>query len=228
MLDTRKYLDIQNEYKPVNFPGYDHPAEFRRLKPTDTLQISKVIRKSRKSLMNYLDWADRAGNWSFAQIQKWVMSHINSDDFYRHHFVFLINKEIVGMCSTAPVGDPYQVQLSYWVADGHQGRGVGTALARTIEDFAFRVIGWSAVQINHDATNRASGKIPQKLGYTWNGTFEGDNFARGETGFWYSWIKFRPEGLPPGILQGEDPEYFSQVVTRPEPNEAETAELSEP
>lgn len=216
MLDTRKYLDIQNETKPVNFPGYNFPAEFRRLKPTDTLALSKVIRKSRKSLMNYLQWADNSANWGFAQIQKWVMKHINSTDPYRDHFVFLINKEIVGMCSTAPVGIPDQIQLSYWVADGHQGKGIGTAMAVTIEDFAFRVIGWSAVQINHDATNRASGKIPQKLGYQWNGTFEGDNFARSETGFWYSWIKYRPEGLPAGMLQGEDPDYFTKVVERPE------------
>lgn len=215
MLDTRKYLDIQNETKPVNFPGYNFPAEFRRLKPTDTLALSKVIRKSRKSLMNYLEWADKSANWSFADIQRWVMYHVKSEDIYRDHFLFLINKEIVGMCSTAPCGKPDQIQLSYWVAEGHQGRGIGTMMAKSLEEYAFRVWGWSAVQINHDATNRASGKIPQKLGYEWNGTFEGDNFARNETGFWYSWIKYRPEGLPPGIFQGEDINSFTQTVERP-------------
>ena len=228
MLDTRKYLDIQNNAKPVNFPGYSHPEEFRRLRPTDTLPLSKVIRKSRKSLMDYLEWADKSANWGFARIQRWVMAHINSHEIYRDHFVFLINGEIIGMCSTAPTGNPTQIQLSYWVAEGHQGKGIGTHMARTIEDFAFRVWGWSAVQINHDATNRASGKIPQKLGYKWNGTFDGDNLARKESGFWYSWIKYRPEGLPPGILQGEDPEYFTQVVIRSEPNEVETDEPNQP
>jgi hypothetical protein len=45
------------------------------------------------------------------------------------------------------------------------------------------------IYINHDSNNRASGAIPQRLGYRFVDTFDLPIHAKMESGFWYSWVK---------------------------------------
>lgn len=49
--------------------------------------------------------------------------------------------------------------------------------------------------------HRASGKLPQKLGFEFSDSFEEEKTAMNESGLWYSWVKPRPEGLPPGVIE---------------------------
>ncbi len=58
------------------------------------------------------------------------------------------------------------LEIGYWVHVDHVGRGIATAAARCLTDGAFRLAGIDRVEIHHDVTNAASGRIPEKLGYT--------------------------------------------------------------
>jgi RimJ/RimL family protein N-acetyltransferase len=67
-------------------------------------------------------------------------------------------------------------------------RGIATAAAAALTDAAFALPGVDHVEIHHDELNRASGRIPAKLGYraieTRRGRFEP---APGESGVDQIW-----------------------------------------
>jgi RimJ/RimL family protein N-acetyltransferase len=71
---------------------------------------------------------------------------------------------------------------------------------QVLEWYAFHVFGYDNVYYQYDSSNRRSGSLPKHLGYTYSHTFEDDIHAEGETGFWFSLKKSRPEGLPPGAI----------------------------
>jgi RimJ/RimL family protein N-acetyltransferase len=111
----------------------------------------------------------------------------------------------------APVDDPGAVQIALWVAKGFEGKGIGTRIAATMEQYAFEVFGYSRLYYQHDALNESSKRLPQKLGYRFSHTFEEDITAEDETGFWMSWVKDRPIDLEPGLLQGAPMEQFNEI-----------------
>jgi RimJ/RimL family protein N-acetyltransferase len=203
---------ISEEFERLNFNhrGYNHPLMHRRIKVDDTLALSKVLKRSSKHLSGYIGWAQYAGKWDFKQIQRFVNEHVN-DEFPREHFLFLIDKQIVGMGSIAPMGDIRDVQVALWVAEGHHGKGIGARIVSTIEWYVFEVYGYRSLYYQHDATNESSKRLPQKLDYQFSHSFDERISAYNESGLWFSWRKDRPEDLPPGILQGADIEEFMQV-----------------
>jgi RimJ/RimL family protein N-acetyltransferase len=207
---TQEAIDQEYRERSFNHPGFDYPLTYRRIRPSDTLALSHVIRKSHKHLRGYIGWAQYAGKWDFKQIQTFVNQHVN-DEFPREHFLFDIGEHIVGMGSLAPMPHLLDIQIALWVAEGFHGHGIGSRIASTLEMYAFEVAGYSHLYYQHDASNEASKRLPQKLGYTFSHTFDERINAKEETGFWFSWVKDRPDDLPPGILQGADIEQFLSV-----------------
>jgi len=58
------------------------------------------------------------------------------------------------------------VEVGYWLHPAHTGRGLATAAAAEVVEFAFALDGVRRVQIRHDAANTASGGVPRRLGFT--------------------------------------------------------------
>lgn len=81
------------------------------------------------------------------------------------------------------------LEIGYWVHVDHVGQGVATAVARAATAAAFTVAGIDRVEIHHDVANRASGRVPDKLGYEQIGdgpTVRGEQ-APAETGIDRIW-----------------------------------------
>lgn len=207
---TREAIEEERRRLSFNHPGFEAPLTHRRIRQSDTLPLSRVIKRSHKHLQGYIGWAQYAGLWDFRQIARFVNEHVH-DEFPREHFLFFIGNEIVGMGSLVPMPDPLATQIALWVAEGYHGHGIGPRIASTMEWYAFEVYGYSHLYYQHDASNEASKRLPQKLGFRFSHTFDDQIHALNETGFWFSWVKDRPEDLPPGILQGADIEQFMQV-----------------
>lgn len=207
---TQEAIEQEYRERSFNHPGFEYPLTHRRIRPSDTLALSQVIRRSHKHLKGYIGWAQYAGEWNFKQIQRFVSQHVK-DEFPREHFLFFIGKQIVGMGSLAPMPHPLDIQVALWVAGGFPGAGIGPRIASTMEWYAFEVYGYSHLYYQHDASNEASKRLPQKLGFRFSHTFDVEIGAENETGYWFSWVKDRPDDLPPGILQGADVDQFAQV-----------------
>jgi RimJ/RimL family protein N-acetyltransferase len=176
----------------------------RRLRFQDTAILAPVMKNSAKHLEGFIDWGRTVRGWSFKTVQDFVSQHMK-DELPRQHFLFFNKQnELVGFGSLAPMPDPFDVQVALWVADGHHGKGIGPRIVSTLEWYAFLVFGYSRCFYQHDSQNRASMRLPQKLGYKYSHDFDSVVTAKDESGYWLSWVKERNPELPPGLLQGED------------------------
>lgn len=181
------------------YPGYEYPLACRQLRSTDAQHLFRVMKRSAKHLKGYIGWAKYAPSWDYKTVQQFVNDHDN-DEFPRFHMIFTIGREVVGFGSLAPVDDPRSVQIALWTAVGHERRGIGKWIVTVLEWYAFHVYGFDKVYYQYDATNRKSGRLPQSMGYRYDHSFEDEIHAMKESGLWLSWVKNRPEGLPPGFI----------------------------
>ena len=60
-------------------------------------------------------------------------------------------------------------EIGYWVAEPFWGRGIATAAARFISDYAFRAFPFVRLQASVFDANPASARVLQKAGYTLEG-----------------------------------------------------------
>jgi RimJ/RimL family protein N-acetyltransferase len=192
-------LQEEPKQEAAPFPGYEYPLACRELRSTDAQHLFRVMKRSAKHLKGYIGWAKYAPSWDYKTVQQFVNDHVN-DSFPRFHLIFTIGKEVVGFGSLAPMGDPRSVQVALWTALGHERRGIGKWIVTVLEWYAFHVYGFDRVYYQHDATNRKSGKLPPALGYRFDHSFDDEVHAMQESGLWMSWVKDRPEGLPPGYI----------------------------
>ena len=191
----RKY-DLQ-----TNFPGFDHPLTFCPVLPKHKPALIKAVWKSHMQLRGFIGWAKYSRSWDIKTVSSFIDDHIN-DPLPHQHFVFLIGEEIVGMGSLISCYTPFDAQIALWVTAGYQGRGIGKKMVETLTELAFRVWGYLILYYEHDANNEASKQLPPKCGFKFSHTRDLKKIAEQESGFWFSWYKYRPEGLPDGILQG--------------------------
>lgn len=71
--------------------------------------------------------------------------------------------QLVGACGLGrrPSG---AVELGYWIARAHWGRGFATEAGRALLDIA-RALGLAALEASHFVDNPASGRVLEKLGF---------------------------------------------------------------
>jgi RimJ/RimL family protein N-acetyltransferase len=80
----------------------------------------------------------------------------------------------VGTCGLHDRGGPDEREIGYWVDHRHQGRGLATRSSALLTDVAFEQPSVTSVVILHDATNLASRRVPEKLGYRDEGEHPSD------------------------------------------------------
>ena len=75
--------------------------------------------------------------------------------------------DLVGACGLGrrPSG---AIELGYWIARGHWGRGFATEAGAALIDIA-RALGLPALEGSHFLDNAASGRVLEKLGFTSRG-----------------------------------------------------------
>ncbi len=99
--------------------------------------------------------------------------------------------DVVGSCGLHRRRGPHALELGYWVDKDHLGQGIGTEMARLLTTAAFGVPGVTATEIHHDKANVASGRIAQRLGYSFIGetprSVTGAVAAPGEIGVDWGW-----------------------------------------
>jgi RimJ/RimL family protein N-acetyltransferase len=202
-LDTFK-----TEASQQNFPGFDYPLTFCPMLKKHKPEVIRAVWKSHKHLRGFIGWAKYARSWNGQTIGKFVDDHIN-DPLPNQHFIFRIGSEVVGVGSLVKSYTQTDCQIALWVTAGYQGKGIGKQILNTLEAVAFEIWGFTRFFFENDARNESSKKLPQKCGFAFSHTFDTKKNAQGESGFWMSWVKYRPNDLPPGILQGRDIDDFT-------------------
>lgn len=165
--------------------------EAKRLKPEHARQLQIALNHGTEHIAGYFAWAENAKNWDTKRCLFWIRQ-INREKLPSEHYAFFLGKELVGIGSLRPHGDIRSVQMAYWVSKKYIQQGIGKSIAKTMEDLAIKYRPYQYIFIDHDSSNRSSGKIPQNLGYKFVGTFDSDIHAKKESGLWYSWVKENP------------------------------------
>lgn len=207
-----RYVDNPNDYFRnekafANYPGFMHPLTWAPIGPKHKPALIKAIWKSHKDLRGFIGWAKYTRSWNVKMASRFADDHINAPP-PSQHFLFFIGEDVVGMGSLVPAYTASDSQIALFVTTGYQGQGIGKKIVDTLEEVAFRVWGFSQLFYEHDAYNQYSKKLPAKCGFRYSHSFDQEKEAEQESGFWFSWVKDRPEGLPDGILQGRPIEDF--------------------
>lgn len=84
-------------------------------------------------------------------------------------------------------GPEDSLEIGYWVHVNHQHRGIVTRSVEALIDEAFSHKEVQRVFINHDEANIASGKVPERLGFSIAGRVEREPIAPGECGILVQW-----------------------------------------
>jgi len=192
---------FRNDEALSNYPGYDYPLRWTPIRPKHKPALIKAIWKSHKHLRGYIGWARYARSWDVKMVARFADDHINAC-LPDQHFLFFIGDEMVGMGSLVSAYTPFDAQIALFVTSGYQGQGIGKKIVDTLEDVAFRVWGFAQIFYEHDAYNQSSKKLPQRCGFRYSHSFDQEKEAEKDSGYWFSWVKDRPEGLADGILQG--------------------------
>lgn len=201
---------FRNELALSNHPGFNYPLIWAPIKSEHKPALIKALWKSHEELSGYIGWAKQLRRWDVKTISRFVDEYIMAIP-PNQHCLFFIGSEVVGMGSLVSCYTPFDAQISLWVTSGYNGKGIGKKIVDTLEHLAFRVWGFEQLFYEHDAANKNSKKLPQKCGFTFSHTFETEKYGDKESGFWFSWVKNRPEGLPDGILQGRAIEDFTRL-----------------
>jgi RimJ/RimL family protein N-acetyltransferase len=206
-------MDLTNNedfFEIPNWGGYEYPLACRMLKQTDAYYLYPVMKKSALNLSPFIGWAQYATGWNYKQVTRFVRDHIKSE-FPRFHLIFTIGYEVVGFGSLAPMPHYRDIQVALWVAPKHQNRGIGNWIVQVLEWYAFNVFGYDNVYYQCDSQNILSAKIPQKRNYALSHTFDDEKDGTLASGFWFSFKKKRPEGLPAGAIDTGTLENWSNL-----------------
>jgi RimJ/RimL family protein N-acetyltransferase len=189
--DGHKFLPNQDysTFKPHRNTG--HILEARRLRPENARQLQKALSYGTEHIAGYFAWAENAKGWDTKECLFWIRK-IVKEKLPSEHYAFFLGEELVGIGSLRPHGDIRSIQMAYWVSKIYTQQGIGRSIAKTMENLAITYRPYQFIYIDHDSSNRSSGKIPQRLEYKLVGTFDSEIHAKNETGFWYSWVKENP------------------------------------
>jgi RimJ/RimL family protein N-acetyltransferase len=107
----------------------------------------------------------------------------------------------VVLSPTGPIGaiglhtrqGPGTLEIGYWIAALHTGRGYATAAARALAVTALALPSVDLVQIRCDEANQASAAVPRKLGFRLVETITRKMEAPAETGRGMIWAARRGE-----------------------------------
>ena len=89
--------------------------------------------------------------------------------------------EVVGAIGLRTNRPNLTSEMGYWIAAGHEGRGIVTRAARALTTAAFARLGLNRVEIRAGTANARSRAVPERLGYTFEGVLRqhekvGDTF----------------------------------------------------
>lgn len=212
-------LQFRDEDRP-NWPGYNGKLECRALQHSDAAMLIPVIKSDKGNLSTFLGKFYKHKDWNLKSAQGMV-SNLLRQGWPAMTWLFFIGNHPIGLVSTARDERFDECQLVISVFSQHQGKGFGQAMTKTILKITEEVFGFQRTWWHVDAANFASIHVAQNCGFQLFDTYDTGLLTKETTGYYYRFVKERPEGLPPGLLQGspidywwraKDPELLKMVI----------------
>jgi RimJ/RimL family protein N-acetyltransferase len=160
-------------------------------KKSFALEHLRACKDTKKNLGNFLDWGIDAPSWSMKQHLMWTGAAEVMKLPYKSNSVFWQNK-LVGVFDLVEGADHYGVQLLYWVRGNYQGNGIATAVVEMLTEQAFLASAWDYLEVHIDQANIGSRKVPEKLGFSVEETYQMSPMGTKGTGVMDVWVRTNP------------------------------------
>lgn len=148
----------------------DDRVELRLLELSHAAALYRVIDRNREYLRQWLPWVD--GSRSSTDVARHIAE--NLERYGRRESLatgIWIDGEICGAISIHKIDRLNRfTSIGYWLAADRQGAGVMTRACMAMVGHAFHDLGLHRVEIRCATENRRSCSIPQRLGFTREGT----------------------------------------------------------
>jgi len=148
----------------------DENTTLAMVEPRDAHEIFALVEASRMYLREWLPWVD--GTVSEEDTKAFIgrarQQYADDNGF---QCCIRYKREVVGIIGFHRVDRFHKhTEIGYWLSEEHQGRGIMTKCCRALVDFAFREYGLHRVEIRVAVENHKSRAIPERLGFTYEGT----------------------------------------------------------
>lgn len=143
----------------------DSKITLRMLQPVDATELFEVVERNRDYLRQWLPWLDQ--NRTADDTLEFIDSALDQYASGRG-FVCAVrwNRSIVGVAGYHPIDRANRcVELGYWLAEEHTGKGIMTKSCRTLVDFAFDGLRLNRVVIRAADGNQRSKAVAERLGF---------------------------------------------------------------
>jgi len=136
----------------------------RRRHAADAELTFELIRESIEHLQPWMPWA--TPGYSLEQATEYVQRCEAewSEGSAFQYTIYVGEHQVGGAGLMARIGIG-GLEIGYWVHPSWTGRGVATSAASALTEAALALPGIDRVEIHHDVANKASQRVPEKLGY---------------------------------------------------------------
>lgn len=147
----------------------DSDIELKQLELSDSKDIFKTINSQREYLGKWLPFVEFTKE--LFDTEKFVDSVVHApEDKFEYVFVIRKLKEFVGLIGFKDTDQQNKkTEIGYWLSEKYQKQGIITKSLEKLCDFAFNNLGINRIQIKCAVENKSSIKIPQNLGFKFEG-----------------------------------------------------------
>jgi RimJ/RimL family protein N-acetyltransferase len=174
------------------------PVIVRRVRATDAGAIAAAVGVSLDHLRPWMPWAtaeaaDRRNQLArVAEADQGWESGLG----YTYSVLTAAHGTLVGEIALHRRAGEGSMEMGYWIAASHAGRGYGTSAGDAMTAVALALPGVHRVEIHCDEANAASAAIARKLGYRLDRIEERQPEAPGESGRLMVWVRDRQHSEP--------------------------------
>ncbi len=142
--------------------------------PGEAPVLKALIDANLEHLRAWMPWAMEEPSSVEAIAQRLELFAANVRDGVDYAVGVFLGDEAIGGAGLHRRDGPDTLEIGYWIASSHIGRGYASEAALALTSLAFALPHVEHVQIRCDPHNAASAAVPRKLGYTHAATLEGD------------------------------------------------------
>lgn len=144
-------------------------SQLRLLDESDAQELHGLIEANRAHLARWLPWAAGQSLADTAAFIRRTREQLRENDGFQA--AIACEGRIAGVIGYHGVDwGNRSTSIGYWLAEERQGRGTMTGAVRALVDHALSVWGLNRVEIRVASDNRRSRAIPERLGFTREGT----------------------------------------------------------